>query len=86
MFLPTSASKIYWKPHKLPYHLGSHPSYDQQMETRFANIRKKLEEIKGKELPHPDSPDSVEAKLQEIEEQGWKRIKQMGSQGPTKLL
>ena len=85
MFLPTSASKIYWKPHKLPYHLGSHPDYDQQMERHFNDVKKKLEEIKGKELPHPDSPDSVEAKLHKVEARGWKLIRLIGSRGPTKL-
>lgn len=85
MFLPTSGSRLDWKPHKLPYHLGSHPKYDKFLKKRFKDVKQLLANIKAKELPHPGSPGKIEAKLHDLEQDGWDEIVRMGSSGPSKL-
>ena len=85
IFLPGSSSEIYWKPHKLPSHVGCHPQYDQQVEEWLQSVKETLKEIKGKELPHPDAVGSIETSLHHAEQQAFSFIKNIGQHGPLKL-
>ncbi|RKG79057.1 AHH domain-containing protein [Corallococcus terminator] len=85
VFLPGSSSEIYWKPHKLPHHVGCHPQYDQQVEDWLQSVKETLKEIKGRELPHPDAAGSIETSLHQAEQQAFVFIKNVGQRGPLKL-
>ncbi|MFY0570808.1 AHH domain-containing protein [Archangium lansingense] len=85
IFLPTSPSRIYWKPHQLPNHVGPHPSYDKRVERSFTTLKSRLQAIKGKQLPHPDAPDSIEAKLHEMEQEAFDFLIAKGKRGPSHL-
>lgn len=85
IFLPVNPSEIYWKPHKLPNHCGSHPRYDQQVEEWLEPVRSNLRAIKGKELPHPDAANSVETTLHQVEQRAFNYLVSLGRKGPMEL-